>query len=321
MQIHKKNALGVTGLLFVAAMTFAAHNIPLANVYADQDVRLNVTVSDERAISKIVQPTNGQVIRNRKVTFKVKHTSIKHTKYTLTDIDGNPVALPKTEFDISEPELNDAFTVDLPSNGEYIFKVESIGDKGGVSEDMVKFTLRKTGGGSSDDPVSPDDPDNNCTGPSCPDPNTPPFRYEQPDIIIDPSEEICAIELQLYDIKTNQPILDRPQMYSVFPDKSSKHPFDLSSFGLPSGKYRLVATIFKRDEQGGCTKIDPQTKAITIDYKRDDINVPNTGVLQIGSVSIAKNDLIASAAVAFITTTGFALFVLGKKKKEHKNCR
>lgn len=221
MQKTKKQILGFSSLMLVAATTFVAHSLPPAYVYANggSQSNLQVEVTTNNTKSKIKQPQNQSILRQRKIDFEIQHFNVKKARYRLMSA-GVQIPISHSEFIPQSNPDTDRFTIEnLEYGKEYILVVDSENESGVHVEDSVKVNLRapssggssSSGGSQGDDnqddpggsnnsndgiskPYDPNDPANpnpsdpyNPYNPFDPNDNSSPLNPKNPDSLINPS--------------------------------------------------------------------------------------------------------------------------------------
>lgn len=152
MRRQKKQLLGLSGLLLVAATTFVAHGLPPVQVYAEsgnQQSDLRVQVTGNLPVVRIAKPQNNATIKG-KVEFRVEHVRVQNATYKLVDAGGTEVALPHQTFTPTGDVQADEFVMEnMEVDKTYKLTVNAVATNGQPLVDTVTFTVKKkqSGGG------------------------------------------------------------------------------------------------------------------------------------------------------------------------------
>lgn len=147
MQKRKKQVLGLSGLVFVAATTLIAHTLPPVETYAaDFHTKIQAQIVTAASTTEIIQPKSNEPINPADLNVEVRYTGFRKATYTLRK-KGTTVnlPLPKSEFELAPgattPNANDNFKIpDLP-DGEYVLTIDIIDSDGHPYQEVVEFKV------------------------------------------------------------------------------------------------------------------------------------------------------------------------------------
>ena len=305
MKKHAKIAVSLgavalsVGFLTIATPAMAEDLIPLdyTNSRTSADVQVRVNVVGETPYINIDTPYDGQVIRGKELPVSLTYQKSTDIAYQIIYInsDGTQTAYPEVNVSVSDSGTKD---------GTYNFNFRA-DDFGGKYGDYILRATAK-GSGSAVDSVS--------------------FRLVSFDFEVEGFEEttynpIIRIKqspgvykslIQVFDMDGNA-IFDAPIEAILNPSGDTEVVLPLADYGVPKGKYRIVATPY--DAAG--TIIDA-SKERTIEYNPAPApDVPDTGNL-FGALGLSREDLTSTAVALFFICAFFAVLIVAKKNKQRR---
>ena len=116
---------------------------------------------------------------------------------------------------------------------------------------------------------------------------------------------------------TGNAIFDEPIELVLNEGATTDLTLPLSKYGVPSGKYTIVATPY--DESGD---IIGANRSRTIDYVAPEApDVPDTGSI-FGGLALSKSDLVSTGLALLFVCAFFGVMIIVKRNKSHsKNSR
>ena len=308
----KKKILGIMGLLAVAAMTITATIIPVATYANSSRVNVTIQVDRDEFDATFATLTGGTVLVEATGTTRVDYVNATDLVVEMTD----PLGVTSTIFNtFSGPADGNVYVnYDFSTGGygDYTFSiygedlnnVSQVGQTVTVSYHSAYFDIE-------DDPNN-DDPVVNVTfGP-----------------------EVCGVSFQLYSTAPsadpNEGLLDPPYSLIGTPDFTSLPGFasgyvtitiPLSEYGIPTGNYRIVMTTYDCSPNNDVIEDDLESQNGGFTFVRKDgggeelpPEVPDTGVIKIGGLTISHSDLMVSASIGFLTIIAIYFFLRSRRK-------
>lgn len=301
----KKYAKIIGSLGVAAALSMGVFAVPaMANDLIPIDynshgtsstTNVKVTVEGEVPTVDIVSPLDGAVIIGKDFDVKVNYTSSSKLQYELVHVDTDGT---RTSYDLPEKTIPgagggsgvDEYSVNIESYGgqygDYILKAKAIGS--GSSTDMASFRLI-----SFDFVLKGYEEETN-----------------DPIITLLKSPGIYKSIIQVFDGEGNA-ILETPIEQILNPDGDTDVTLPLTSYGVPEGEYKVIATPY--DEDGN---IIDMSRERTIHYEPAPApEVPDTGLI-FGALGLSREDAISTGLALLFVCAFFGVLIIAKKNRK-----
>lgn len=284
-----KKIIHLLGLALIAGITTTSAGIlPTQQVSAtSSDTTVQFKVIDGNFMAQIIAPIDGTTLYSEEgVTTRISFSKAQSIDVYLTFPDGHQVLVETVvPLDDDDGEFTSALPVD--KYGDYIITVKGTDLSGStVHGDTKAFSYRAV--------TAEENKDNGK-------------------IEVKYGTNICRLGFQVYkasDTEKKNPLLD-PE-YIIDGEQTGQVPniIDVEIPGfetLGPDEFTVVVTGYD------CLNDD------AIDS--DDVNMngvlqpPKTGAISILGITVSQEDYLVSGAIVFVLATGFALFLLGRRKK------
>ena len=305
----KKTAklLGGVGLaLGMAIIPFGAYAVtydptPYVESPDSADVTVELVVVGETPAVTIQSPSDGENIIGLNIPVKTFYSDTARLVYELIYIDSDGT---RTTYNLPPVPTSETGT----ASGTYETTIDAR-LYGGKYGDYI-LNVRADGAGSTTDSVA--------------------FKLISFDFVVKGTEEntgdpiVTVLEapgvykslFQVFDEAGNA-IFDEPIELVLNEGATTDLTLPLSKYGVPSGKYTIVATPY--DESGEIIGVN---RSRTIDYVVPEApDVPDTGSI-FGGLALSKSDLVSTGLALLFVCAFFGVMIIVKRNKSHsKNSR
>lgn len=264
------------------------------------DVTVEVVVVGETPAVTIQTPVDGENIIGLDIPVKTFYSDASRLVYELIHINDDGT---RTTYNL--PIVPTAETGTASGTHNMTIDARLYGGKYG---DYI-LNVRADGAGSTTDSVA--------------------FKLISFDFVVKGTEEntgdpiVTVLEapgvykslFQVFDEAGNA-IFDEPIELILNEGSTTDLTLPLSKYGVPSGKYTIVATPY--DESG---TIIGSNRSRTIDYVVPEApDVPDTGSI-FGGLNLSKSDLVSTGLALLFVCAFFGIMIIVKRNKSHKSSR
>lgn len=309
----RKQLLGILGLIAVFAMTAIAYSLP---TYAESvesatgETTIQVTVTGPGYSLTILSPQDGETIAanatngNISLTAKTSQAHLSKVQYLMTCVDENGAqSSAEVVSDVTEATGNNEAVLSIPArtgNNDCTLVTRGLDSKGAeVTTDQVSFSFRAmsvTFTGKYDE-------------------------FGNPEVSVITTSDTDHVVLQVYDKQGNpifvnkngnqEPIDITKDMFTVLDNGNLSYTMYLpmNKYQAPTGSYDLVSVAYKDDGSVSSMNVND------FYYDPGAAGVPSAGSV-IKDLNISRADFIVTGLIMFAAMSGFALFLIFRKRKQ-----
>ena len=287
------------GIFAVVKPAMAESLLPLNrnNRKTSTEVKVKVTVVGQAPAVNINSPLDSSNNNDNVFSVEIVYSRSTQLTYELIYIDDNGT---KTTYNLPTRVVStngavdgvDKFNIDINNyggkSGEYILNVRA--DGAGSTTDSVRFKVTPF--------------DFNFAG------------YEEktnnPIISFNKNSSVDHALIQAFD-KDGKAIFDKPIKVKIDPNKPTNLTLPLSEYGLPEGKYNIVATPYDKD--GNIVAANKKHNVIYSVAPAPE--VPDTGTF-FAAMNLSRQDLISTGLSLLFISGFFGILIISKKNKKAK---
>jgi hypothetical protein len=300
----KKSVLGFIGLFLVAIITTIAYQMPLPEVEAADAASIEITAKVPEISSdiKITNPVDGSTVTSSTGNIVVEYQNITSGTVYLRDSAGNIILSAPVTIDASGTAT---IPYTLPGYGRYTveFKADNTNGKP-IMASPVTFTYNSITTGEE------------CTTSDCS--GLPKEDPENPVITVCYDQNVDHLTIIVRNSAGN--VIHTEDVQITAEDRAKGNCKDIeihlnrSVFEcIPNDTYTVE--VIAKDRAGN--KLGSSI-FLTVRYAcSEEIDVPKTGLISFGSLSLSRSDLVVFG-VGIIALTSLA-FIYFKRKKAAKN--
>ncbi len=306
MKQRKKQLLGVLGLVAVMVMTAVAYALP---TYAESaDTTVQVTVNGPGRSITIMSPQDGETIAvnasdgHISLNAKVNQEQVRKIQYLMVCTNEAGVeSKAEAESLITELSGSDEVTLTVPAsagNSDCTLKAHGFDDNGiEIASDQVSFSFRAMSvvfTGKYDE-------------------------FGNPEVLLTMAGSVDHVVLQVHDKKgnpifvskdgTSEAIEITKDKFTVLDNGNLSYSLFLpmNKYDAPSGSYDLVSVAYNADGSISSMNVND------FYYDREAAGVPSAGSVM-KDLNISRADFVLTSLVIFTAVSGFALYLIFRKR-------